>query len=516
VSSTPSRKSTPELPIESPIPFRTGSNGEFVPRVETERDRKADELYHRLSDERARRLGIPRREFVQSAAGTALALAVINQVYGCTDPLTRVPDGEDASMDVGAGQDAAGAMDADTDVDGGSYGVDAEMTEDAGAACEVLDGDEFIFDVQTHHVNPNGAWRTNNLGWEIFLANLPQGSCGEPDALDCYSTKHYLREMFINSDTSMAVLSAVPANPGDNPLAIEEAAETRRTMDELSGSQRLVLHGLVLPDRGQAELDGMQRLAEEIRIAAWKVYTPFGSWRLDDPQIGIPFIEQARTLGIKIVCAHKGLPLVGFDPNFASPDDIGVVAAMFPDVQFVVYHSGYETSTTEGAYDSANPLGVDRLIKSIEDNQLAPNGNVWAELGSTWRSVMTRPSEAAHVLGKLLRYVGEDRVLWGTDSIWYGTPQDQIMAFRAFEISAAFQMMYGYPELTPAIKAKVFGLNAASLYGIDPAAERCKIDESDLMGLSMSVPRGPSFRRYGPSSRREFFAFLKSRGGQPG
>lgn len=506
-----SGKSRPDLPIESPIPFRSGCNGEYAPRPATERDRKAEELFARESDERARRLGVPRRAFVQSAAGTALALAVINQVYGCAENGSGIGDasGLPGGKDGGPSKDAGG-------VDGGGYAVDAEMTEDAGAACEALEGDEFIFDVQTHHVNPEGEWRNTNLGWAAFLRSLPQGGCGEPDGIDCYTTKHYLREMFVNSETSMAVLSAVPAAPGENPLEIEEAVETRRAMEELSTSERVVLHGLVLPDRGEAQLDGMQRLAEEIRIAAWKVYTPFGGWRLDDPNVGIPFIERARSLGINTICAHKGLPLVGFDPAFASPDDIGVVAAAYPDVQFVVYHSGYETQTTEGAYDPSNPQGIDRLIKSLEDNQLAPNGNVWAELGSTWRSVMTSPNEAAHVLGKLLRYVGEDRVLWGTDSIWYGTPQDQIMAFRAFEISAAFQMMYGYPALTQEVKAKVFGLNAATLYGIDPEAQRCRIDEDDLTRICMRYPRQPGFRQYGPRTRREFFSFLRYRGGMPG
>jgi predicted TIM-barrel fold metal-dependent hydrolase len=508
-----SKKSLPDLPIESPVPFRTGSNGEFVPRPMTDDDRRAEELFARMSDDRARRLGIPRREFVQSAAGTALALAVINTVYGCGEkPSGQVDAGLD---DKSLPSDSGGAIDG-SEADGGVYDVDAEMTEDAGLACEELGGDEFIFDVQTHHVNPMGEWRNTAFGWAAFLRSLPQGACGEADGVDCYSTKHYLREMFINSDTTMAVLSAVPANPGENPLEIEEAAETRRAMDELAQSERLVLHGLVLPDRGQAELDGMQRLAEELRIAAWKVYTPFGGWRLDDPQIGIPFIEKAAELGVKRICAHKGLPLVGFDPNFASPDDIGVVASMFPDMQFVVYHSGYETDTTEGPYDDANPQGIDRLIKSLEDNGIAPNSNVWAELGSTWRAVMTSPDEGAHVIGKLLRYVGEDRVLWGTDSIWYGTPQDQIMAFRAFEITAAFQMMYGYPQLTREVKAKVFGLNAANLYAIDPLAKRCAIQEDDLTRVCMQYERSPSFRHYGPSSRREFFAFLRSRGGMPG
>jgi hypothetical protein len=76
------------------------------------------------------------------------------------------------------------------------------------------------------------------------------------------------------------------------------------------------------------------------------------------------------------------------------------------------------------------------------------------------------------VLGKLLAAVGEDRILWGTDSIWYGSPQEQIAAFRAFEISAAFQQDFGYPALTAQAKAKIFGLNAATAYGIDPETIR--------------------------------------------
>jgi hypothetical protein len=68
----------------------------------------------------------------------------------------------------------------------------------------------------------------------------------------------------------------------------------------------------------------MQIAAEDPKISAWKVYTPFGGWRLDDDKIGIPFLERARAA--LRAQAHKGLPLPGFDPASASPEDIGVVA----------------------------------------------------------------------------------------------------------------------------------------------------------------------------------------------
>src|SRR5690606_673310 len=117
-----------------------------------------------------------------------------------------------------------------------------------------------------------------------------------------------------------------------------------------------------------------------------------------------------------------------------------------------------------GPYDPDRTDGVDALITSLRENGIGPDGNVYAELGSTWRQVIRDPDETAHLIGKLLRYVGEDRVLWGTDSIWYGSPQDQIQAFRTFQISEDFRERYGYSEITPGIRAKVFGLNAAKPY----------------------------------------------------
>ncbi|HUF58338.1 MAG TPA: amidohydrolase family protein [Actinomycetota bacterium] len=89
-------------------------------------------------------------------------------------------------------------------------------------------------------------------------------------------------------------------------------------------------------------------------------------------------------------------------------------------------------------------------------------------IGSTWWYVMRYPVQAAHVLGKLLKYVGENNVLWGTDCLFYGSPQDQIQALRSFKISEEFQERYGYPELTRAIKTKILGGNGARLYGVEP------------------------------------------------
>jgi hypothetical protein len=489
------KKTSPECPIESPVPFRTGSNGEFEPSALSKSDLVAEETFARLSAEKAKRLGVSRRDFVSSTMGTATALWVINQVYGCS-----------SGRSSGAGGDAG-------------FNIDAGMLEDAGA-CGPLGGDEFIFDVQTHHVNPSGPWREGD-GFEAALSGFPQSGCGEIDFVDCFDADHYIRELFVNSDTALAVLSQVPAVPGDSPLETVEAAATREIVNRMADSERLLIHGIVVPDRGPEQLEGMHALKEEQKIAAWKVYTQFGGWRFDDEAIGIPFIEKARELDVKLICAHKGLSQFGLDPSVSSADDIGAVAPMFPDVSFVVYHSGFEVNVPEGPYDPQAIQGVDTLVRAVLENGIGTEGNVYAELGSTWRFLITRPAAAAHVLGKLLLHLGEDRILWGTDSIWYGSPQDQISAFRAFEIPQSMQDQYGYPPLTNEAKAKILGITAAKVYGIDVEATRCAIRNDDVSRAKLAIQsdsslRQPSYRQIGPQSRREFLRYLKAHEGLPG
>ena len=478
-----------------PVKIDSTSNGEFLPVAVPDRLQAAcDRAAERVSDN-ARRLGLPRRQFMASLCGAATTFVALNEAHA-----------------------ARGNA-------GGRFAVRPEAAFEPAAAAEDLTSDGLIFDVQTHMVDPQGSWR-NNAGraFERILAWWPQGSCGAPDPTDCYDVDHFIREVFLDSETDLAVLSFVPAPEPYNPLSAKEADNVRRLVDTLDAGHRLLLHGMVLPNLPppSRQLDAMAEAAAAWPIAAWKVYTQWGpkgrGWALDDPKIGIPFIEQARALGIKNICIHKGLPLRRMSPDFVTCADVGRAAKLFPDVNFIVYHSGFETDRREGPYDPADAArGIDALVKSLADNGIPPNRNVYAELGSTWRMVMRDPTAAAHTLGKLLKHVGEDRVLWGTDSIWYGSPQDQILAFRSFEISAALQDRHGYPALTPAIKVKVFGLNGISVYGLDMADFRRKA-ETDAVRVARENYRpqsSPSFSTYGPRTRREFLELERLRGGYP-
>ena len=154
----------------------------------------------------------------------------------------------------------------------------------------------------------------------------------------------------------------------------------------------------------------MDELAARWDICAWKTYTQFGPggrgyFLSDEP--GLAMIEKARALGVKVVCVHKGLPFGPQSYEHSQCSDIGKVAKQFPDVAFIVYHSGFVAGNPELAYDHAAARdGIDTLVRSVLDNGIAPNSNVYAELGSTWRFLMREPDSAAHALGKLFKYVG--------------------------------------------------------------------------------------------------------------
>jgi predicted TIM-barrel fold metal-dependent hydrolase len=332
--------------------------------------------------------------------------------------------------------------------------------------------------------------------------------------------KAFLNEIFVLSDTDVACLSGYPAERQNDQPSIQARGRIKEIIDQLSGSPRLVIHANVRPIDGAAELDAMARDAAGFPVVAWKTYPE--AQGLDTDAVGRPFIERARQIGIKIVAAHRG---IGSDggvwTGMNSPRDVAGAAKASPDFKFLVYHSGWQSGVREDHpfnVASPEPLGIDRLIKAVLDNGLGPTSNLYAELGTTWFNLRNDMAQAAHALGKLLKYLGPDRILWGTDCVNNGNPQPQIEAFRTFQIPEAMQMMYGYPALTAETKRKILGENAAALYGVDIQATRRRITADDINRVVLArrddpgaFPRGP--RPYGPRTRREYLAFLRWNGG---
>jgi uncharacterized protein len=483
----------PGLPIE----LGPCSNGEFDPRPPGAVAQEAIRRARDESERNARRLGMSRRQFLLSVCGAATTLLALN---ACADEATRATKGRKP---------------------GGTYTIPPTASTDPDAARAALAGDEFVFDVQAHFLEyrvepPSDVARDFYLGF-------PQRDCGA-DPRTCFSMDVFLEDVFVRSDTSMVVLSGLPIAPEGSPQSAELMDEARRVTEAVCGDDRVLLQAQALPNVGDpaAALDAMSAAVEQYPIRAWKVFTNYpdlydgsgNAWRLDDGDpalapVGSAFVEHAVRLGVPVVTAHKGLSTTaGYTSRHASPVDIGPAASAHPDARFVAYHSGFEADAVEGPFDDASrDMGVNRLIASLHDAGIAPNRNVYAELGTTWWALLARPDEAAHVLGKLLVHVGEDNVLWGTDAVFYGSPQDQIQAFRSFQISLEFQEQFGYPALTDDIKRKVLGLNALRLHDVDPVTVPCAFTRADLEAARATLP--PTFRSRGPRDAAELRAHVE-------
>src|SRR5712671_1051698 len=444
-----------------PIKLDSTSNGEFVPVPLSRANRAANRLAHEFASSFSKKINLTRRGFLVSSCGAASTLLAFN------------------AANAAAGR-AGGFFDLPKDA-----ALDGQLARvQVGAA-----KDEFIFDVQGHFIDtPKG----NAKGAEVFI-----------------------KDVFMDSDTDVMVLSFVPSKRDSEPVTIQAADAVRRMVEKLEGTHRLLLHGRVNPNQ-PGDLEGMDELKEKWGVSAWKTYTQYGpgfkGFFLSD-DVGIRFIEKARKLGVKTICVHKGLPFGQKSYEHSQCSDIGVVAKRFPDVNFLVYHSGFVTGVQEQPYDAAASRdGIDTLIRSLLENEVRPGSNVYAELGSTWRFLMRDPEQAAHALGKLLLHCGESNVLWGTDSIWYGSPQDQIQAFRAFQIAPALREQHGYGEITPALRAKILGRNAAKVYGLSAADIKKYTARDSISGerLAYAADPQPSYLTYGPRTRREFVSLLRN------
>jgi hypothetical protein len=447
-----------DAPSTVPSILQPLSTDEFHAPDRTDVQQRAAAVAADASTDSASRVNRPLRSYVPSQQGTATGLLALNEVVG--ERFFEVP-------------------------------TDAGLDE--AAAAEAFRSDGPVIDVQTHWIADRPslkAFESNVMN--VYKALAPDWWSGL-DGVTAYDMAEYLRCVFVEAETALAVISCAAGNEqGEMFIKNDEMAGMRELFDRTAGTGRLLNHTVVNPRLGETER--MAEWAQTYGPVGWKVYTmgqmdesyqhylPGLGWRLDDDEYGMPFLEQARKVGVKLICAHKGIS--GNDPS-SSPDDVGPAAKANPDISFVIYHSGYEIAQDDGAYtEETAHLGVNRLVKTVEDAGLGTGSNVYAELGTTWFMLLSRPHDAAHVLGKLLLHLGEDNVVWGTDSIWYGPTQPALDAFRAFQIPDAMCEEFGYPKLTPEVKRKILAGNAAPLYGVDLAELAVAAASDDLSWTS--------------------------------
>jgi uncharacterized protein len=320
-------------------------------------------------------------------------------------------------------------------------------------------GDAFVFDGVAHPFNFTEKNVYDRAG-EMFRQHLYAfHQVLTPDTEPRLSAEQYLKDwtpadihemVFEHSDTDMLVAMPLPLTDlfRDGLSPWEDCAELASRDPE-----RIVFWGSVNPLEGRRALDLMERQVGEFGAKAFKFYNvrydygaPF-PWRMDDPRVAFPVFEKAQELGVNLIGVHKGVPL-GPQPVEATQTwDMDGAAAAFPDINFVIFH-----------------VGLPFLDETCW--QLIRHPNLYASIAATLNFIVRSPRMFAEILGKLLFWCGEDKIVYGSEApIWQ--PQWALRAFRNFSIPQDLCEGYGYPELTDQAKRKILGENLLRLHGLD-------------------------------------------------
>ena len=474
-----------------PIKLDTTTNGEFAPIPLEPVHRHARALAHRGRDARTRgALALSRRDFLVSACGAASTLLAMNARVRGARAARRLL----RARRRGRARPAARALDA------------RQRRIHLRRAGPLREPDRRVDASRCRRARSRCASRAN-----AELRARRRRRARVP-AVPRPATSSSRTCSSIPTPTS-CVLSFVPSTREGEPLTIEEAAATARDRRAAWRARTaLLLHGRVNPNQA-GDVEAMDVLAEQLQGRGVEDLHAVGAGRRGLLPRRRRRASRSSRRRASSACATspctRACRSASAVYEHSTCVDVGRVAKRFPDVNFLIYHSGFVAGQPEGPYDASAHRRHRRAgARACVENGVKPGSNVYAELGSTWRFLMRDPDAAAHVLGKLLKYVGEDNVLWGTDSIWYGSPQDQIQAFRTFQIARrARASSTAIPKITPALRAKVFGRNALrDLPGARrraaqaPAARPRRAEREDYRERARSRRSSPTGRRRGASS----------------
>lgn len=487
-----------------PIPTRVVSNGEYMPPPQSETQKKVEARLKERAEMAAKKLGVSRRKFLASGGGMSAALLAMNDVHG---KFFNVTEGEmfepDEHDENGPPKDLFVVDDQLHFVRGTQLGPTVLRAIAQGPTTPGF---------PTNPFNPNNVPDENGDPYGVWNPKL----VGMPITSDMFHIVQYIRSIYFDSQVTVGLISNVTAfvagpsgiNPGKPALDVNDArtgeiltaaqtAAGRDFINELAGSRRAMAHGLLYVGKGN--LDYIQYQIDHHHPDAWKGYTisnaakvnsgPMQQWRQDDPDVAFPTYDlitkniRAGKLGPggNVISVHKGLargspPL----PQNGYPSDLPEALRHYPHLNFLTYHSCIQDTFFDDqalAEIRASEAGTRPLYHGVPDIDWTTKYAVWTgpfknsygEIGTTFASsVVTFPTVTAHILGQLLMFKGPKHIVFGSDSLWYGSPQWQIEALWRFQIPEDIRERWGYPELDEDSKRDILGLNSARLYGLKP------------------------------------------------
>ncbi|GAC1348545.1 MAG: hypothetical protein NVSMB18_37000 [Acetobacteraceae bacterium] len=481
------------LPHHTPIPTQVVGSDEYYPNPQNDQQREVEARLLRMADELGPKQGLDRRRFFQTAAGMAASFVAMNEVYG---PIFSASPAEAATP---------------------------AMAQERAAGLR----DQFIMDMHTHFLRDDT--RLTNfveMRAAVGKAGWNQDLSSHEQTVEDLKFDNYIKEVFIDSDTKIALISSSPSDiEQDWFLTNEQMAQARDRVNKDAGSKRLYAHAIFTP--GQPGWLDKLDAALALKPDSAKGYTIGDNthkdstrypWRMDDDKLAYRAYEKFVAAGIRNVCVHKGLFPPSVEKRFPNlrgytdVSDIGQAAKDWPQLNFIVYHGAYRHVGGDPAVALAEFERTGRIAWTSDLADIPQQygvSNVYADVGQLFAMTMvSQPRACAALMGTMIKGMGADHVVWGTDAVWTGSPQWQIEGLRRLEIPEDMQRRYGFAALGAAdgpIKNAVFGANNARLYNVAP--ER----HGELLNDRFSIMKA-EYQRSGPTPSNLRYGYVDPTG----
>ncbi len=258
--------------------------------------------------------------------------------------------------------------------------------------------------------------------------------------------------------------------PEDWFIPQEQVFKTRETVNKEAGSRRMLAHFTFTPGR-PGWLDQVDEAVERFKPDSWKGYTVGDNthkelaahpWHADDEKLMYPFYEKIAKTGhpqrlhpqgavraggrgeISAACCRTPMSAISARRRRTGRSSISSSTTRPIAGSAAIRRTAWRSSTRPGAVHG--PATSPRSRKNIGVN------NVYGDLGQlfAWTSGGASRASSAALMGMLVKGLGPDRIMWGTDAVWTGAPQWQIEGLRRLEIPEDMQKQHGFKPLGPA------------------------------------------------------------------
>src|SRR6056297_1781631 len=324
----------------------------------------------------------------------------------------------------------------------------------------VIDGHVHLWDASEANIAHEGGEQFIQCFYDYHTAFTPEEEQWDMETYRKYGKEKMVDDLFRDGHVDMGIFQ--PTYLSD---FYEDGFNTTEQNAELAEEypERFVLNGSFDPRDGEEGLAYLEELDEKYDLQGVKLYTAewrgdSKGWRLDSEE-AFEFLQKCVDLGIENVHPHKGPTIRPLNKDAFDVADVDDAATSFPELNFVVEH-----------------VGLPRLDDFCWIAAQEPN--VYGGLAVAAPMAQNRPRKFGEIMGELLYWLGEDRILFGSDyALW--EPDWLVPTVMEAELTPDQRDEYGV-ELTTEVKKKFMGENAAELYDIDIEAKRAQFEDDAI------------------------------------